>query len=74
MMGYINNEKATKETVNEDRWLMTGDICQRDSNGFYSITDRKKELVKYKGYVLYQRESVLLHLGGLFDNFETNLS
>ena len=50
MAGYLNNEEATKSTVDEDGWLHTGDIAVVDSDGFYKIVDRLKELIKYKGF------------------------
>jgi acyl-CoA synthetase (AMP-forming)/AMP-acid ligase II len=50
MAGYLNNDDATKSTVDEDGWLHTGDIAVVDSDGFYKIVDRLKELIKYKGF------------------------
>ncbi|KAM0790826.1 hypothetical protein ACM66B_004671 [Microbotryomycetes sp. NB124-2] len=50
MLGYYGNEKATKETLHKDGWLMTGDVCIRDNEGDYTIVDRTKELIKYKGF------------------------
>ncbi|KAJ3217635.1 putative fatty-acid--CoA ligase FadD10 [Clydaea vesicula] len=49
MIGYLNNEKATKETI-VDGWLHTGDIVKVDEGGNYFIVDRLKELIKYKGF------------------------
>ncbi|TMW57044.1 hypothetical protein Poli38472_002969 [Pythium oligandrum] len=43
-MGYLNNEAATKETL-QDGWLMSGDIGQFDEDGFLRITGRIKELI-----------------------------
>ncbi|KAJ2001486.1 hypothetical protein H4R26_004110 [Coemansia thaxteri] len=50
MIGYYNNEQATAKTVSSDGFLHTGDIGYIDSNGNIFITDRKKELIKYKGF------------------------
>ncbi|EKM50352.1 uncharacterized protein PHACADRAFT_104699, partial [Phanerochaete carnosa HHB-10118-sp] len=50
MKGYANNPKATAETITPDGWLKTGDMAVVDKDGFVSITDRKKELIKYKGF------------------------
>jgi acyl-CoA synthetase (AMP-forming)/AMP-acid ligase II len=50
MAGYLNNPEATAETIDSDGWLHTGDIAVRDADGFYSIVDRLKELIKYKGF------------------------
>ncbi len=50
MVGYLNNEQATAETIVEDGWLRTGDMATVDANGCVTIVDRLKELIKYKGY------------------------
>jgi acyl-CoA synthetase (AMP-forming)/AMP-acid ligase II len=50
MAGYLNNDEATAATIDADGWLHTGDIAVRDADGFYSIVDRLKELIKYKGF------------------------
>jgi acyl-CoA synthetase (AMP-forming)/AMP-acid ligase II len=50
MAGYLNNEQATRETIDDEGWLHTGDLAQVDANGCVYIVDRLKELIKYKGY------------------------
>lgn len=50
MLGYHNNEKATKDTITSDGWLRTGDIGYYDENNRFYITDRLKELIKVKGF------------------------
>jgi len=50
MKGYLNNPEATSEALDADGWLHTGDIASVDENGIYTIVDRLKELIKYKGY------------------------
>ncbi len=49
MVGYLGNEEATAATIVEDGWLRTGDIAEV-TDGVYTIVDRLKELIKYKGY------------------------
>ncbi len=62
MAGYLGNETATKETIDDDGWLRTGDLARVDSSGCVYIVDRLKELIKYKGYQVppAELEAVLL--------------
>jgi long-chain acyl-CoA synthetase len=55
MKGYWNLPDETKEVLREG-WLYTGDIAKMDQDGYFYITDRKKDLIKYKGYSVYPRE------------------
>ncbi|XP_072757261.1 probable 4-coumarate--CoA ligase 1 isoform X2 [Anoplolepis gracilipes] len=50
MKGYLNDEASTKATLTEDKWLKTGDIAYFDKDYDFFITDRKKELIKVKGF------------------------
>ncbi len=50
MLGYLGRPEATAEMLDDDGFLHTGDLAQVDSDGYYYIVDRVKELIKYKGY------------------------
>ncbi|KAJ2705946.1 hypothetical protein FB645_002035 [Coemansia sp. IMI 203386] len=50
MAGYYNDPEATNKTVDGDGFLHTGDVGYVDARGCYFILDRKKELIKYKGF------------------------
>jgi 4-coumarate--CoA ligase len=50
MKGYLNNEEATRNTIDDDGWLHTGDVAVVDEHHHVSIVDRVKELIKYKGF------------------------
>ena len=61
-LGYWRNEKATNETFDDERFLRTGDVAVRDEKGWYWIVDRKKELIKVRGFQVApaELEAVLL--------------
>lgn len=48
--GYLNNEKGTKNAITDDGYFKTGDVGFQDKDGNFFITDRIKELIKYKGF------------------------
>ena len=69
MKGYWNKPEATAETITPDGWLRTGDIVTADPDGFIRIHDRKKEMIKYKGYQIApaELESLLMEHPGIRD-------
>ncbi|MEV8241434.1 AMP-binding protein [Microbacterium testaceum] len=56
MLGYLNRPDATAETLDADGFLHTGDIGVHHVSGYFSIVDRLKELIKYKGYQIAPAE------------------
>jgi 4-coumarate--CoA ligase len=48
-MRYWKNEEATKEAIDADGWLKSGDVAICDKKGMFWIVDRKKELIKVNG-------------------------
>jgi acyl-CoA synthetase (AMP-forming)/AMP-acid ligase II len=68
MKGYWKRPEETSQCLSEDGWLLTGDIGWLDEDGYLYILDRKKEMIKYKGYqvapaeleaLLYEHPAVL---------------
>ncbi|KAI8318164.1 4-coumarate-CoA ligase 2 [Martensiomyces pterosporus] len=56
MLGYLKNPRATAEAIDSEGFLHTGDIGRVDKDGFYFVSDRKKELIKYKGFQIAPAE------------------
>ena len=54
--GYFNNPEATKETIDTEGWLHTGDIGILDHNGYIKITDRSKDMFIVGGFNAYPAE------------------
>lgn len=50
MKGYVGNKQETAATIDEEKWLHTGDVGYYDEDGYFYIVDRLKELIKYKGF------------------------
>lgn len=48
--GYLNNEEGTANALTSDGYFKTGDVGYQDKDGNFFITDRVKELIKYKGF------------------------
>ncbi|KAA0151487.1 hypothetical protein FNF27_08069 [Cafeteria roenbergensis] len=69
MLGYLNNDKATQETILPDGFLRTGDIARVEENGHTFIVDRLKELIKVKGMQVApaELEGLILECPGVAD-------
>ncbi len=55
MKGYLNRPDDNRETL-RDGWLYTGDLGFMDDEGYFHHVDRKKEIIKYKGYTIAPAE------------------
>jgi long-chain acyl-CoA synthetase len=58
MLGYWKRPEETKEAIIEidgKKWLRTGDLVRMDEEGYFHFFDRKRDLIKYKGYSVFAR-------------------
>ena len=56
MQGYYGNEQATRDTIEPDGWLHTGDVASMDEDGCVFIVDRKKDMILTAGFNVYPAE------------------
>ncbi len=56
MKGYYNNPDATKDAIDEEGWLHTGDLAVMDENGYCRVTGRLKDMIIRGGENIYPRE------------------
>ena len=56
MQGYYGNDKATRETIEADGWLLTGDLASMDEDGAIFIVDRKKDMINTSGHKVFPAE------------------
>ncbi len=56
MLGYWNNEAATRDAIDEARWMHTGDLATMDDDGYVNIVGRIKDMIIRGGENVYPRE------------------
>src|SRR5205807_1447794 len=55
MKGYFDNPEETARALRGD-WLYTGDLARRDRDGYFTIVDRKKDIIKTSGFLVFPAE------------------
>lgn len=56
MKGYWNRPDETEKVLDQNKWLKTGDIAVMDSEGYFKIVDRKKDMILVSGFNVYPNE------------------
>lgn len=59
MKGYLNKPEETATVlidIDGETWLRTSDLARMDENGYFYFYDRKRDMIKYKGYAVFARE------------------
>jgi long-chain acyl-CoA synthetase len=66
MKGYYQNPEATAAVL-RDGWLYTGDLATRDRDGYFTIVDRKKDIIKTSGFLVFpaEVEEILFRFPGI---------
>lgn len=69
MAGYWQREEATKQTIDGDGWLHTGDVATMDERGYFKIVDRLKDMILVSGFNVYPNEieSVIAEMPGVLE-------
>jgi long-chain acyl-CoA synthetase len=56
MAGYWQRPEETAKVIDDDGWLHTGDMARMDAGGFFTIVDRKKDMILVSGFNVYPNE------------------
>jgi len=56
MLGYWQQEEATREAITDDGWFKSGDYVELSEDGFISIVDRKKDMILVSGFNVFPNE------------------